>query len=62
MSILIPVACCTAIEMTPLDTLNVAGNPIPRVVIVLGAVTLVNLLFVVLFFKELKLVPPLIRR
>lgn len=44
-----------AIEMTPLDTLNVAGNPIPRVVIVLGAVTLVNLLFVVLFFKELKL-------
>ena len=44
-----------AIEMTPLDTLNVAGQPIPRVVIVLGAVTLVNLLFVVLFFKELKL-------
>ncbi len=44
-----------AIEMTPLDTVDVAGKPIPRVVIVLGAVTMVNLLFVVLFFKELKL-------
>lgn len=44
-----------AIEMTPLDTLDVAGEPIPRVVIVLGAVTLVNLLFVVLFLKELTL-------
>ena len=44
-----------AIEMTPLDTLDVAGKPIPRVVIVLGAVTIVNLLFVVLLFKELKL-------
>ena len=44
-----------AIEMTPLDTLDVAGESIPRVVIVLGAVKLVNLLFVVLFFKELKL-------
>ena len=44
-----------AIEMTPLDTVDVAGEPIPRVVIVLGSVTIVNLLFVVLFFKELKL-------
>ena len=44
-----------AIEMTPLDTVDVAGEPIPRVVIVLGSVTIFNLLFVVLFFKELKL-------
>ena len=44
-----------AIEMTPYDTMDVLGAEIPRVVIVLGAVTIVNLLFVLLFFKELKL-------
>ena len=44
-----------AIEMTPLDTVDINGISIPRVVIVLGAVTIINLLFVVLFFKELKL-------
>ncbi len=44
-----------AIEMTPLDTIDISGFSIPRVVIVLGAVTIINLLFVVLFFKELKL-------
>ncbi len=44
-----------AIEMTPLDTLTLFGAAVPRAVIVLGAVTLINLLFVVLFFKELKL-------
>ncbi len=50
-----------AIEMTPLDTVAVGGDLvghtvfIPRVVLVLAAVTLVNLLFVVLFFKELRL-------
>ncbi len=44
-----------AIEMTPLDRVDVAGATIPRVVIVLGAVTIVNLLFVAIFFKELKL-------
>lgn len=44
-----------AIEMTPLDTIDIAGGQIPRVVIVLGAVTIINLLFVLLFFKELKL-------
>ena len=44
-----------AIEMTPLDTIDIAGGQIPRVVIVLGAVTIANLLFVLLFFKELKL-------
>ena len=39
-----------AIETTP-----VGPWPVPRVVIVLGVVTVVNLLFVVLFFKELKI-------
>ncbi len=44
-----------AIEMTPYDLINVGATEIPRVVVVLGAVTIVNLLFVLLFYKELKL-------
>ncbi|QDT14625.1 metal ABC transporter permease [Alienimonas californiensis] len=44
-----------AIEFTPLDTLPVLGFEIPRAVLTLGAVTLVNGLFVLLFFKELKI-------
>ena len=44
-----------AIELTPLDTVSLWGRWIPRAVVVLGAVTIVNLLFVVLFYKELKL-------
>ncbi len=44
-----------AIEMTPYDLISVGGAEVPRVVVVLGAVTIVNLLFVVLFYKELKL-------
>lgn len=44
-----------AIEMTPYDLINVGGTEIPRVVVVLSAVTIVNLLFVLLFYKELKL-------
>ena len=44
-----------AIETTPLDIPFRTTFPVPRVIIVLGAVTAVNLLFVVLFFKELKL-------
>ncbi len=44
-----------AIEMTPLDTVSVRGTDVPRVVIVLGAVTLVNAILIVVFFKELKL-------
>jgi len=44
-----------AIEMTPLDTVDVGGLTVPRVVLVLGAVTAVNALLVLLFFKELKL-------
>lgn len=44
-----------AIEMTPLDKVGVFGLEIPRVVVVLSAVLLVNLLYVVLFFKELRI-------
>jgi manganese/zinc/iron transport system permease protein len=44
-----------AIELTPLDTWSVAGFDVPRVVVVLSVVLLVNLLFVTVFFKELKL-------
>ncbi|TWT73358.1 metal ABC transporter permease [Allorhodopirellula solitaria] len=44
-----------AIELTPLDTIKLLGFDIPRAVVVLGSVTVLNLMFVVLFFKELKL-------
>lgn len=44
-----------AIEMTPLDTLTLFGSQIPRAVVVLSVITLVNLIFVLVFFKELKL-------
>jgi manganese/zinc/iron transport system permease protein len=38
-----------------LDTVAVAGWEVPRALLAVGAVTLVNLCFVLLFFKELKL-------
>ncbi len=44
-----------AIELTPLDTISLLGSPLPRAFLTLGVVTVVNLLFVVLFYKELKL-------
>lgn len=44
-----------SIEYTPLDTLPILGLEIPRAVVVLSAVTLINALFVLVFFKELKL-------
>lgn len=44
-----------AIELTPLDTTRVLGIEIPRVVMTLSAVLIVNLIFVLIFFKELKL-------
>ena len=44
-----------AIELTPLDRVEVWGYSVPRAVVVLACVALLNLLFVVLFFKELKL-------
>ncbi|MGI9013130.1 MAG: metal ABC transporter permease [Phycisphaerales bacterium] len=42
-----------AIELAPSDTWQVAGVMLPRAVIVLGASLLLNLLFVVIFYKEL---------
>jgi len=44
-----------AIELTPLDTWRIVGWPVPRVVVVLSIVVAVNLIFVTLFFKELKI-------
>jgi len=44
-----------AIELTPLDLVTVAGIDISRAVLILSIVTLINLAFVLLFYKELKL-------
>lgn len=44
-----------AIELTPLDTWDLGGWRVPRVVVVLSAVLLVNALYVGLFFKELRI-------
>ncbi|MCA9049704.1 MAG: metal ABC transporter permease, partial [Planctomycetaceae bacterium] len=45
-----------AIELTPLDTVTMPGGfEVPRAVVSLSAVTLLNLVFVILFLKELKI-------
>lgn len=44
-----------AIETTPLDLITVGKFEIPRAVLVLGSVAILNGLFVLLFFKELKI-------
>jgi manganese/zinc/iron transport system permease protein len=44
-----------AIELTPLDTWTVAGYEVPRAVVTLFVVAVINLLFVLVFFKELKI-------
>lgn len=44
-----------AIELTPLDTVHWFGVDVPRVVIMLSVVLALNVAFVVLFYKELKL-------
>lgn len=44
-----------SIETIPFDTIDVFAWQIPRAVVTLGVVTLVNALFVLVFFKELKL-------
>lgn len=44
-----------SIELTSLDTVSVFGREYPRAAVVLSVVTLINALFVGLFFKELKL-------
>ena len=43
------------IAFTPLDTVALLGRDVPEALLVLGVVTLVNALFVLLFYKELKL-------
>ena len=44
-----------AIELTPLDTVLLWGREIPRAVVTLGVVVIVNALFVLCLLKELKL-------
>jgi manganese/zinc/iron transport system permease protein len=44
-----------AIETTPLDTVSIGGREIPRAVVTLLVVAAVNALFVLVFFKELKI-------
>lgn len=42
-----------AMELVPLDTVDVAGHEIPRAVLKMGAMVLFNALFVLALFKEL---------
>ncbi len=44
-----------AIELVPLDVKMIFGQAVPRAVVNLSVVFLLNVLFVVLFFKELKI-------
>lgn len=44
-----------AIEMTPLDTVEWAGLALPRAALVLGGVLVLNLVLVVVFFKEFRI-------
>jgi len=44
-----------SIELTPLDTVSLGGFSVPRAVVTLGAVAAINAVFVLAFFKELKL-------
>lgn len=44
-----------AIELTPLDTVRLGIWDVPRVVLTLGSVALLNLVCVLLFYKELKI-------
>lgn len=44
-----------AIELTPLDTVMIGSWHLPRTVLTLSAVLLINLLFVACFYKELQL-------
>lgn len=44
-----------AIELTPLDQIQVFGVMIPRAVVILGSVLLLNLVCIGLFYKEFKI-------
>ena len=42
-----------AVELVPLDTQEILGQRIPRAVVKVGSILILNILFVVAFFKEL---------
>lgn len=44
-----------AIELTPLDTILLFGQEIPQAAVTSGFMLLINLVFVIVFFKELKI-------
>ncbi len=44
-----------AIELTPLDTVRLGGRDIPRAALMTGGVLVADLVFVLLFFKELRI-------
>ncbi|MCP4748378.1 MAG: iron ABC transporter [Desulfobacteraceae bacterium] len=44
-----------AIELTPLDVYSTGGLDVPRAVLTNGAMLLFNLMFVILFYKELRI-------
>jgi manganese/zinc/iron transport system permease protein len=44
-----------AIELTPLDTINLGGFDIPRAALTNAAMLLFNMVFVLVFYKELKI-------
>ncbi|WP_166819839.1 metal ABC transporter permease [Thalassoroseus pseudoceratinae] len=44
-----------ALELTPLDTVQIFNLDVPRAALILGFIALVDTLFVTLFYKELKL-------
>jgi len=44
-----------AIELTPLDTVTLAGQDVPRAAVMLACVLALNTVLVLLFYKELKL-------
>jgi manganese/zinc/iron transport system permease protein len=44
-----------AIELVPLDTVSLWGWSVPRAVITVGSVLILDLVFIILFYKELKI-------
>ena len=44
-----------AIELTPLDTVLIFGQDIPQAAVTSGIMLIVNLIFVIVFFKELRI-------
>ena len=46
---------CGAIELVPLDTVRLFGLDVPRAAVTIGAALGLNVVFIVLFYKELKI-------